>query len=243
MRYASLFLAAVFIVICCRAASADVPRPGIQVAQQFQHPDFPDFKLGYLLYLPRDFGQANQKFPLLLFLHGSGERGDDIALVKTHGPPKLLEQGHHLPFVVVSPQCPREQRWDPELLLALLDDLNSRYSIDQTRVSVTGLSMGGSGTWSLIAADPGRFAAAVPICGRANPLMANPASQVPVWIVVGSKDSPSLVSNCRAMESSLQLRGADVKLTIMHGIGHDSWSQTYATPELYDWILRQRRTE
>lgn len=243
MRYVYLIFAAVPFVCFCRATQAEVPQAGRQVAQQFQHPDFPELKLGYLLYLPRDFGQANQKAPLLLFLHGAGERGDEIALVKTHGPPRLLEQGQHLPFVVVSPQCPREQRWDPELLLALLDDLCSRYSIDPARVSVTGLSLGGSGTWSLIAADPGRFAAAVPICGRANPWMVNPASQVPVWIVVGDKDAPGLVSNCRAMENSLQLRGADIKLTIMHGIGHDSWSQTYATPEVYDWILRQRRKE
>ena len=220
---------------------AEDPKPGMQVALEFQDPKKPESRLGYLLYLPQDYGQGGQKSPLLLFLHGSGERGQDISLVKKHGPPKLINQGHPFPFVVVSPQCPADQRWNPETLLALLDDLNNRYSIDVSRQYVTGLSMGGSGTWSLIAAAPNRFAAAVPICGRGDPGIVDSISRVPVWIVVGDRDNAMLVENCQSMANALQERKSDVKLTMMRGIGHDSWTQTYATPELYDWMLRRQK--
>src|SRR5882757_5459401 len=131
-----LLLTAVFVT----AADADEPKPGQQVAQEFQNPKAPELKLGYLLYLPQNYGQTKESFPLLLFLHGSGERGQDISQVKKHGPPKLIGQGQQMPFVVVSPQCPDKQRWEPDLLLALLDDLAKKYSIDSTRVYVTGLS-------------------------------------------------------------------------------------------------------
>ena len=234
--------AMLLMVIAVSESRADDAKPGQQVAQVFQNAKSPDSSLGYLLYLPRDYGQPNERFPLLLFLHGSGERGQDISLVKKHGPPKLLGRDQHLPFVVVSPQCPADKKnWDAEQLLALLDDLGSKYAIDLTRVYVTGLSMGGSGTWSLIAAAPNRFAAAVPICGRAEPADLASASKLPVWIVVGDRDNEKLVNSSREMASGLQGLGADVKFTIMHGVGHDSWTQTYATPELYEWMLRHRK--
>ncbi|HEY4263602.1 MAG TPA: prolyl oligopeptidase family serine peptidase [Schlesneria sp.] len=225
-------------------AAADEPKPGQQVAQEFQNPKDPESKLGYLLYLPQNYGQTKEPSPLLLFLHGSGERGQDISQVKKHGPPKLIGHGQQLPFVVVSPQCPDKQRWDPDLLLALLDDLAKKYSIDATRVYVTGLSMGGSGTWSLVAAAPDRFAAAIPICGRAaDTAIVEQAAQLPIWIVVGDRDNKQLVENCIEMEKLLQGRKADVKLTIMHGVGHDSWTQTYDTPEVYEWLLRHRKAK
>jgi predicted peptidase len=230
-----------FSVCLCRGVRAEDPKPGRQVAHVFQHGKSSESKLGYLLYLPKNHGQANERFPLLLFLHGSGERGNDISQVKKHGPPKLLGQGQHLPFVVVSPQCPAEQRWEPATLLALLDDIGSKYAIDPARVYVTGLSMGGFGTWELIATAPERFAAAVPICGHAAPWMAAPASRLPVWIVVGDRDAHMLAGNSLGMADALQARGADVKLTVLRGVGHDSWTQTYAMPELYEWLLRHRK--
>lgn len=241
MRHFCPSVAILLFVSVCREGHAVELKAGEQVAQVFQCPTIAEAKLGYLLYLPRNYGQPNERFPLLLFLHGSGERGQEISLVKKHGPPKLLEQGQHLPFVVVSPQCPAEQRWDTQMLFGLLDDLSSRYAIDPTRVYVTGLSMGGFGTWDLVAAAPKRFAAAVPICGYAEPWVATPASEIPTWIIVGDRDSPKLAGNSRIMASALQALGADVKFTVMHGVGHDSWTQSYATPELYEWLLRHRR--
>jgi predicted peptidase len=125
-------------------------------------------------------------------------------------------------------------------LLALLDDLQNRYSIDRDRVYVSGLSMGGAGTWALIAAEPDRFAAAVPVCGHSHPLAAPHAARVPTWVVVGDRDSAGLVGNSRGMVNSLQAMQADVKFTVYSGVGHDSWTQTYGTPELYEWMLRHR---
>lgn len=244
MRLQLLTTAFMLSVVLASAAHADEPKAGKQVAQEFQHPAAPESKLGYLIYLPRDYGQTQEPSPLLLFLHGSGERGQEIAKVKKHGPPKLIAAGQHFPFVVISPQCPENVHWEPELLLALLDDVAKKYQIDSNRIYVTGLSMGGSGTWGLIAAAPNRFAAAMPICGRAaDTAIAEQASQLPVWIVVGDRDKAELVENCVQMENLLKERKADIKLTIMHGVGHDSWSQTYATPEIYEWMLRHRRTK
>lgn len=236
-----------FLVACFLShvsfISANEPRAGKQVEQTFQAADAPAMTLGYLLYLPENYAMSNERFPLVLFLHGSGERGNDLSLVKTHGPPKIVDQGRHLPFIVVSPQCPAEQRWNAKTLLGLLDDLMGKHSIDKDRIYVTGLSMGGSGTWSLIATEPDRFAAAIPICGRGDPQAAMRADGLPIWIVVGDKDRAQLVANCHGMVNSLQARGGDVKLSIYSGVGHDSWTQTYATPELYDWLLRHRASD
>jgi predicted peptidase len=240
MLAAGFLLTVLFGVV----ANADEPKPGKQVAAEFQAATAPESRLGYLIYLPRDYGQTKEPFPLLLFLHGAGERGSDIEKVKKHGPPKLISEGQHFPFVVVSPQCPEKQLWDPVVLLGLLDEIAKKYSIDPQREYVTGLSMGGSGTWGLIAAAPDRFAAAMPICGRAgDTAVVEQAAKLPVWIVVGDRDRQELVENCLQMEKLLQERKADIKLTIMHGVGHDSWTQTYATPENYEWLLRHRRVK
>lgn len=224
---------------------ADEPEPGRQVEQSFQSPADPATKLGYLIYLPEDNTAASgdKKLPLLLFLHGSGERGSNLSLVKKHGPPKLIDSGTRLPFVVVSPQCPAEQRWDAKTLLALLDHVAMKHPVDKDRVYVTGLSMGGSGTWSLIAAEPDRFAAAVPICGRGELPAAERAGRLPVWIVVGDKDRAELVANCREMAAAIQSKGGDVKLSIYSNVGHDSWTSTYAMPELYEWMLRHKASD
>jgi predicted peptidase len=234
-------VASVAFLIHSQAVLGEEPQSGRQVEQMFQSKSDPAMKLGYLLYLPENYGKSSEKSPLLLFLHGSGERGNDLSAVKKHGPPKLIGQGQQFPFVVVSPQCPADQRWDAKTLLALLDDLGAKYSIDASRIYVTGLSMGGSGTWSLVAAAPQRFAAAVPICGGADPKIVEAVSSVPTWIVVGDRDRDMLVANCRVMAGQLQSRGADVKFTLYTGVGHDSWTQTYATPELYEWMLRRQR--
>lgn len=240
MRY--VVLTVLWAGLLCRSVPVcgDEPQPGKQVEQSFQSADDPKTKLGYLLYLPETYGKADAKSPLLLFLHGAGERGTDLSLVTIHGPPKMISQGQHLPFVVVSPQCPEKQIWNVKLLLALLDDLEARYSIDRDRVYVSGLSMGGVGTWALIAAEPDRFAAAVPVCGHSHPLAAPHAARVSTWVVVGDRDARLLVGNSLGMVNSLQAMQADVKFTLYSGVGHDSWTQTYGTPELYEWMLRHR---
>ncbi len=240
MRY--LALTVVWAGWLCHSipVRGEVPQPGKQVEQSFPGSGDPNTGLGYLLYLPENYGRSDARFPLLLFLHGAGERGTDLSLVKIHGPPRLIEEGRQFPFIVVSPQCPERQGWHVKTLLALLDDLEARYSIDRDRVYVSGLSMGGVGTWGLIAAAPDRFAAAVPICGHSHPAAAAQAARVPIWVVVGDRDFVVLVGNSLGMVNSLQAMQADVKFTRYSGVGHDSWTQTYGTPELYEWMLRHR---
>ena len=141
----------------------------------------------YLLYLPKDYEQK-PSWPLLLFLHGAGERGDDLNVVKKHGPPKLIDQGKQFPFIVVSPQCPSGKWWEPFELSALLDEIVEKYKVDQDRIYVTGLSMGGFGTWALAAHSPSRFAAIVPICSGGELRSTRALVNVPIWVFHGAKD-------------------------------------------------------
>ncbi len=108
-----------------------------------------NYDVNYLLYLPEDYERSSKKWPLVLFLHGSGERGLDIELVKRNGPPKLVEEGQKFPFILVSPQCPDLTIWDNKTLIYLLDEIESKYNVDKNQVYLTGLSMGGHATWPL----------------------------------------------------------------------------------------------
>ncbi len=197
-------------------------------------------ELNYLLYLPPDYDRKN-KWPLLLFLHGAGERGEKLSLVKRHGPPKLIAQGKDFPFVVVSPQCPKGRWWEPFELTVLLDHIVANYKIDEERMYVTGLSMGGFGTWALAAYTPDRFAALVPICGGGEPLWAARLKHLPVWVFHGAKDRVVPPSRSEQMVKALQAVGAAVRFTLYPDAGHDAWSETYNNSELYQWLLRQKR--
>jgi len=138
-------------------------------------------KMKYLIYLPKDYDQKDS-WPVLLFLHGIGERGDNLDLVKKHGPPKLIAAGKQFPFIVVSPQCPNTHWWDTAELTALVDEIGKKYKVDQDRIYLTGLSMGGFGTWALAAYQPNRFAAIVPICGGGDPSSAKRIAHIPAWV-------------------------------------------------------------
>jgi predicted peptidase len=218
------------------AFSAD--EPGTQQAARLEVAV--QVQLSYLLYLPKDY-QKQESWPLLLFLHGSGERGDDLELVKKHGPPKLIAAGQDFPFIVVSPQCPQDRRWEPIELVALLDDLEGKYKVDSDRIYVTGLSMGGFGTWELAAFAPHRLAAVVPICGGGEKYWARQFAHLPVWAFHGAKDTGVPLERSQLMVDELTKRGGQPKLTIYPEAGHDSWTETYDNPELYKWLLEQRR--
>lgn len=195
----------------------------------------------YLLYLPKDY-QEKPSWPLLLFLHGSGERGDDLALVKKHGPPKLIEAGQQYPFLVLSPQCPNGHWWQPPHLAALLDEIVEKYKVDQDRIWVTGLSMGGFGTWMLAAYQPKRFAAMAPICGGGEVYWTADLARVPVWAFHGAKDPAVPLERSEKMVEALKRCGNNVRFTVYPEAGHDSWTESYANPQLYDWLLQQKRS-
>jgi predicted peptidase len=197
-------------------------------------------KLRYLLQLPEDY-ESTESSPLLLFLHGAGERGDNLELVKKHGPPKLIEGGKSLPFIVVSPQCPSGRWWEPFELAALLDEIEQHYKVDKQRVYVTGLSMGGFGTWALAAYQPNRFAAIAPICGGGEPFTARLYADVPTWAFHGDQDNVVPLARSQSMVDALERAGGKVKFTVYPGVGHDSWSEPYADDAFYQWLLENRK--
>lgn len=197
-------------------------------------------ELQYLLYLPEDYEKAEKEYPLVLFLHGAGERGNDIELVKRNGPPKLIEEGKNFPFILVSPQCPEQTRWNyqTQTLIALLDEIESKYRVDKNRIYVTGLSMGGQGTWSLALTQPNRFAAIAPICGWTDTWEVCKINHLPVWVFHGAKDNVVPVTESQQMFDALKQCGAEnIKLTIYPEANHDAWTETYNNPELYNWLL------
>ncbi len=187
--------------------------------------------LGFLLHLPPGYGDDSRtSWPLLLFLHGASERGSYLPSVARHGPPKLIEQGRPLPFVVISPQCPPSGYWDPRLLARLVDQAQATWRIDPDRIYVTGLSMGAYGTWMLLAHQPDRFAAAVLVCGGGNPAQAERLRHVPMWFFHGQKDDVVPMGESITLVRALEAAGAvDVHLTLYPQARHDSWTQTYRT--------------
>ena len=207
-------------------------------------------RLEYLLFLPEGYKEDKKKqWPLMLFLHGAGERGKDLAKVAVHGPPKLVKEKTDFPFILVSPQCPAGESWSDDALLGLLDEVQKKYRVDQRRVYLTGLSMGGYGTWSLGLKYPERFAAIAPICGGGDflpvllPGQGKQAAlkRLPVWAFHGAKDMLVPLSESERMVNALKKAGNEnVKLTIYPEAEHDSWTETYQNQELYDWMLRHQ---
>ena len=199
--------------------------------------------LPHLLYEPRD---QTEKPPLVLFLHGSGERGDgqdELERVKTYGLPHIFET--HNPFsepvLLIAPQCPEKTRWTDHLeaLNALLDDATKRYSVNLSRIYLTGLSLGGQGVWYLAAAHPERFAALVPVCGRSNPDEACKLKDIPIWTFHGAKDDRVPPDESTEMVEAVNACGGQARLTLYPDIGHISWDEAYNTLELYTWLLKQ----
>jgi len=205
----------------------------------------------YLLYLPKGYDPKDTKrWPLMLFLHGAGERGSELKKVAVHGPPKLVKNGRDFPFILVSPQCASGERWSDDTLLALLDDITRKHNVDTNRVYLTGLSMGGYGTWSLAVKYPERFAAIAPICGGGQTIdillssrtKAASLKALPVWAFHGAKDQVVPLEESERMVAALKKIGLkEVELTVYPESNHDSWSETYQNEKLYDWFLKHER--
>ena len=195
-----------------------------------------EVKIRYWLFLPKNY-QAGSRLPLMLFLHGAGERGTDLELVKKWGPPKLVEKDREFQFVVVSPQCPKNERWDVEQMVALVKNVAAAYSVDPARMYCTGLSMGGSGTWAIAAKYPNLFSAVIPICGGGDPGQGKAMAMLPIWVFHGDKDKSVPLDRSRQMVEAIREAGGNVKFRIYPDVGHNSWSLTYANPKVYKWLL------
>ncbi|HWQ92995.1 MAG TPA: prolyl oligopeptidase family serine peptidase [Clostridia bacterium] len=245
--------ATAFLALAC-LCSVNAAEPGPtknQLAKEFKFTATQTAKVNYLLYLPEGYdADPAKRWPLMLFLHGAGERGTNIWKVAVHGPPKHAAVGSNFPFIVVSPQCPEGQRWSNEVLLGLLDEVTGAYRVDTTRIYLTGLSMGGYGTWNLGCSYPEKFAAIVPICGGGEKISILLASRersqalrsLGVWAFHGAKDPVVPLEESQRMVDALRQVGVrDVKFTVYPEANHDSWTETYQNPELYEWLLKHQR--
>jgi predicted peptidase len=211
-------------------------------------------ELPYLYYVPKEYDPKSGKtWPLMLFLHGAGERGTNVERVAIHGPLSMVKKGKEFPFIIAAPLCPSDEEWSNEPLLKLLDHVTTRYAVDTNRVYVTGLSMGGYGTWNLALRYPEKFAAIAPICGGGSFITVGLAKHyatnklaamkmLGIWAFHGAKDPTVPPEESERMINILKKAGCeDVKLTVYPEAQHNSWAQTYNNPELYEWLLRHER--
>jgi len=201
--------------------------------------------LEYLVHIPT-ISIPPSGFPLILSLHGAGQRGHDLSLLEDHGLQKYVNSQNNFPYLVCSPQCPTGDTWALYLdeLLALLDEIRRLYPADPKRIYLTGLSMGGNGTWLLASKAPKRFAAAIPICGWGDWIMDFPErvtamKDVPTWAFHGEIDDVIPVEESQKMVNALTQAGGDAKLTIFPEIAHESWDLAYNHQPLYTWLSKQ----
>ena len=196
----------------------------------------------YLIYVPDEFDPHSEQFwPLVLFLHGSGERGHNLEDVCRQGLPREIEAGLTLPCIVISPQCAQDAWWSANELTVLLDHLLEHLPIDPNRVYLTGLSMGGFGTWSLAAAFPERFAAIAPICGGGDLESMGRLINMPIWAFHGAQDVAVPLARSADLIHALYNLGGNPRFSVYPDAGHDSWTQTYQNLKLYDWLLDHRK--
>lgn len=201
----------------------------------------------YQLFVPESFSDGApmrkaKTWPLLLFLHGSGERGSDIAKVKVHGPPKYADAHPDFPFILISPLLPSDEDWNLAKLDRILEHAQKTLPIDPDRIYLTGLSRGGQAAWRWAAAEPRRFAAVVPVAGRGDPATACALKDVPIWALHGDRDDVVTPEGSFAMMRAIRACGGQQsRLTIYPDLGHNAWDPAYSDPALYLWLLSHRR--
>jgi len=213
-----------------------------QITGEFKEKVEVEFEMNYLLRLPEN---SSEKFPLMVFLHGAGERGTDINKVIANGPLQDKYKEFTQEFAILAPQCPEGQYWDVETVYQLIQKIiKDHKNIDTNRIYLTGLSMGGWGSWRLAEKHPELFAALVTVCapaGLPEKREAHFLKDIPIRIFHGAIDDIVPVDNSIQMYHELKKLGADVELKIFNDDNHNSWDSTYSNPELYKWILKQRK--
>lgn len=196
----------------------------------------------YLLLLPDDYrADTTLKWPLVLFLHGSGESGFDIEKVKAHGPPQQAALGRKFPFILVSPQSEVPSGWDIEKLYRLLQYVKKNYRVDIDRIYLTGLSMGGFGTWALAIKHPEEFAAIAPICGGGDTTDAWKIRNIPVWCFHGANDNIVPPVSSINLVNATKKFNRQVTFTLYANTSHNSWDTTYNNDSIYKWLLIQKK--
>ncbi|MBM3875236.1 MAG: hypothetical protein FJ386_00735 [Verrucomicrobia bacterium] len=236
------------------AASFAIPgsRAAAQVATGFQNRvllEADGTKRPFVVFVPAKY-QPGSKPPVMLFLHGSGERGDNnIDPIMVGLGPAIWKRKAAFPFVTVLPQCATNSNWladgpDATRALAMLRQTQAEFGTDPDRVYLTGLSMGGSGTWSIAAKDPSAWAAIVPMCSRNDVANAKKFAdaRLPIWDFCGDKDRAETVKFSRDMSAALAQLKAPARYTEYPGVGHNCWDNAYGSGELYTWLLEQSRS-
>lgn len=197
-------------------------------------------KISYVLDYPQ---KVKGNVPLIVFLHGSGERGSDLEMVKAHSPftyKNLIKE----PVAILAPQCPENMWWDTVTVYHLIKEIQKKYKIDASRIYLTGLSMGGWGTWKLAMEHPELFAAVAPVCAPADRVMEANVDQyknLPIKIFHGGNDDIVSPINSINMYQAVKKINPTVTLTIFPDDNHNSWDSTYSDPELYEWMLSQKK--
>ena len=196
--------------------------------------------LRYYLYYPEDYNQdEGAQFPLLLFLHGGGESGQDLEALKTNGPPKLLAEGKQFPFLVLAPQHPYPKKWwNIRAVMDLLETVLSENRIDRDRIYLTGLSRGGSAAWELAVQYPDTFAAMMVVCGMTPVPYAHWINKdMPIWVFHGALDKVIPIDHSEKMVAKLREMGYPVRFTRFEDVAHNAWERAYATEEVYSWFM------
>lgn len=203
----------------------------------------PHLKCNYLLYLPIDYSNNNDSFPLIIYLHGISHRGDDLNILKGYGLPNLIAKGRNFNFIIASPQCPANASWSKvNWFDDLYRDLCVKYRIDKHRIYVTGMSMGGYGTWQVAMDYPDMFAAIVPLCGGCNdPANICRLKDLPIWAFHGSADSAVFVSETERLVTRLKKCDGNIKYTRLENEGHNIEYIFRNKPEIYEWMLVHRK--
>jgi len=196
----------------------------------------------YLLYLPKDYKAKQTTYPLVIYLHGGAQRGKDLNKLKEYGLPHLVDQGRDFNFIIASPQCPQDRYWTTnDWFDSLYTELKAKYRIDPKRVYLTGISIGGYGTWHTAMDYPDTFAAIVPLCGGVNDTtQVCRLKQVPVWTFHGTADDAILIGETERVVNTLKQCGGHVKFTKLANEGHGI-QYLYEKDTIYDWLLKQHK--
>jgi len=221
-------------------AAGAPPAPG-EHTQRFDGVVSRKVRLPYLLWMPEPAQRPAGGWPLVIFLHGSGERGNDLARVKANGPPKYAAAGRRFPFVLVAPQLPADQVWQSDALDALISNLLEGLPVDADRVLITGLSLGGIGAWRYAMDYPQRLAGIAPVCGGGDPGGAPRLVRLPIWAFHGARDDVVPLAAEQRVVDAVNAAGGRAKFTVYPEVGHNAWDPAYADEALYAWLLAQRR--
>lgn len=240
------------LITLCVSSYAEDTKPGL-------HPyvfetNFGE-KLNYQAYYPKEI---TPNLPIVLFLHGAGERGNNNTVQTKHVVPQLIKYSqNNKPCIVIAPQCPSKQQWANiswklkhhrmteypstplKLALQLLDKTIEKHKVNKSRIYIVGLSMGGYGTWDAIQRKPNYFAAAVPICGGGDVEKGPLLTKLPIWVWHGDKDGAVPVYRSRSMVESIKKAGGSPIYTELKGVGHNAWTPASESKELWDWLFLQ----